>query len=315
MPIRMNNPARPIASTQHMRRFLLNTWSVHEAHTEAYVFLCALDRQTERLITRGLKVLDLVKTLRSELNGLKAGERDIFFCPHAFFESSRKEKYALPTRYLHCDIDDADPEAFMPPPSILWETSPGRFQGLWVVDQPIAPAVAQANSKRLTYAHHGDKNGHSITKLLRVPGSVNTKPQYELPSVRLLRFDGKAQVRLSDLETNMATKSIAPKLNIVQPDNPVSYAEVLAIWRKYRKKMNRVAAMLMKHRRVHKADDRSGTIYCIIVGLYEAGATIDEIARVVSVSPYFQSKHGSKWKVLEEEITRCIASAEAKNGQ
>lgn len=41
---------------------------------------------------------------------------DLYFCPNAFSEPSRRTEYALPSRYAWCDIDDADPAGYDPAP-------------------------------------------------------------------------------------------------------------------------------------------------------------------------------------------------------
>lgn len=110
---------------------------------------------------------------------------DLYFCPNAFSRKRRLSMYALRTPYAHCDIDLGDPAAFDPPPTILVETSPKRFQGIWEFVDAVEPRVAEAVSRAL--AQNGDPGGWSITKMLRVPGSFNHKDMYDLPVVSVVR--------------------------------------------------------------------------------------------------------------------------------
>ena len=110
---------------------------------------------------------------------------DLYYCPNAFSRKRRLGVFALPTPYAHCDIDAADPAAFDPLPTLLTETSPGRFQGIWEFSKTVEPTQAEAVSRAL--AQNGDRGGWSVTKMLRVPGSFNHKDMYDLPVVTVIR--------------------------------------------------------------------------------------------------------------------------------
>jgi hypothetical protein len=112
---------------------------------------------------------------------------DLYYCPNAFSRKRRLGMFALPTPYAHCDIDAADPDAFKPPPTILISTSPGRHQGIWEFATTVEPKVAEAVSRALTRRYGGDPGGWSATKMLRIPGSMNHKDEYDLPVVSVVR--------------------------------------------------------------------------------------------------------------------------------
>ena len=56
--------------------------------------------------------------------------------------------------------------------------------------------------------------------------------------------------------------------------------------------------------------DRSKQVYHMIAGLYEAGATLDEIAVCLWPNPYFVSKYGQDEDKLAEEIERITGKLE-----
>ncbi|QCI98803.1 hypothetical protein CFBP5473_13395 [Agrobacterium larrymoorei] len=114
---------------------------------------------------------------------------DQYFCPNSFSEERRKQLYALPTSFGWCDIDRSEPSIYEPVPSILWETSPQSYQGLWLWDRTHRATDAELFSKSLAYRHGGDNSGWSATKMLRIPGSVNHKPQYNEPFVKIIKSD------------------------------------------------------------------------------------------------------------------------------
>ncbi|NNU81057.1 hypothetical protein HMH01_11470 [Halovulum dunhuangense] len=196
-------------------------------------------------------------------------------------------------------MDDSDPDAYRPQPNHVWETSPNRFQALWLWDARHDIREAEAFSRALA-ARHGGDTGWSITKMMRVPGSINHKPKYDEPVVRLVsRNWRKTPKRPEPL----------PDIQRAEPEalamNPHAH-DRLAVLRKYRSKLDTSTRHLIRHNRV-MAPDRSSRIFAMVAGLYEAGATLDEIASVIWSSPYFRDKYGDDQNALEAEVSRIIA--------
>src|SRR3954468_22983759 len=57
--------------------------------------------------------------------------RNCYFCPLPFIKPRRDKAAVARSHYLWSDIDAADYHRC--PPSVLWESSPGRHQGLWLL--------------------------------------------------------------------------------------------------------------------------------------------------------------------------------------
>lgn len=112
-------------------------------------------------------------------------DKDIYFCPHGFMRRARqKEEAVLPTM-CWADLDYSDPRKLNPKPTIAFESSPGRFVGLWITNAPITESL----NRRLTYAVDADKGGWDVTQVLRFPGTTNYKYDSR-PKVRVLWDDG-----------------------------------------------------------------------------------------------------------------------------
>ena len=227
---------------------------------------------------------------------------DLYFCPNPFSEPRRKREYALPTRFAWCDIDDSNPEDYEPQPSLLWQTSPDRFQALWSWDTYHKPDEAERFSKALAYRHGGDRNGWTITKMLRLMGSVNHKPQYDEPYVPTVACDWtEIRARPLALKRDRAKlKSPLPEVNV----DPTKFDKAEVI-RKYRKDLHPKARTLMGSRKAYEPN-RSAQIFHMVAALHEAGACHDEIASVIWPNPYFVEKHGHDLGKLNEEITRVV---------
>ncbi len=237
---------------------------------------------------------------------------DLYFCPNAFSRKQRKACYAYPTPYAHVDIDDADPNGFDPVPNFLLQTSSGRYQGLWYTDTPVSAEVAEGRSKYLLRRFGGDQNGWSVTKYLRIPYTFNHKPQYRKPLVKILRslrkpIDNDAFPKMPTL-----LQCTAEQISRVDPTR----CQVAKVLRKFRGKLHPRVMALARSKHAYKTEsDRSKVIFEIVAGLYEAGATSDEIAAILWVNPYFRSKHGANRNALSDEISRITRKVDYKNEQ
>lgn len=230
-----------------------------------------------------------------------ADQFDIYFCPNAFAEPYRRAALALPSRFAWCDIDGADPDIYDPQPNILWETSPGRFQGLWLWRDLMSGEIAEQVSRNIWAKDGGDKGGWSITKMLRLPGTINHKPQYRKPIVTLQVCNLRPQ-KLSPSILSAGAKGRVLEAKSLQID-ALDPSEIM---RRYRRKIGLQAGTLMTAARVTRAD-RSGAVYMIVVSLFEAGAQDAEIAAVLLVNPFFTDKWGNDLAKAEEQISRIRA--------
>lgn len=100
---------------------------------------------------------------------------DLYFCPNAFSGAQRQKQLVLPSRLLYQDLDESDPRELPLEPELHWETSPGRWQAIWILDHPIEPQELAQLNRALNRACHADPGTWNLTRLLRVPGSWNAK--------------------------------------------------------------------------------------------------------------------------------------------
>ncbi|MGB3489831.1 MAG: DNA-primase RepB domain-containing protein [Xanthobacteraceae bacterium] len=224
---------------------------------------------------------------------------DLYYCPNAFSRRSRIAKFALPTKFAWCDIDSADPRRFNPPPTTLIETSPGRYQGLWRFMTSIEPDYAEAVSRHLTNTYDGDRGGWSITKMLRVPGTFNHKPDYDLPIIAVLE---NCAIPIAEWPSVDAEPRLESKILQIDPTTHNANRVI----RKYRRFLMPNRFRLMSDASV-RSHDRSRIVFMIVTALHNAGASPEEIASVLWVNPYFVSKHGRSLNALRAELSRIIS--------
>jgi hypothetical protein len=279
-------------------KFLTTLW---EYDNSAYTFIGTRigDRWQDHPITG-----NRCKRIEEILAAYSPRQYDIYFCPNAFRKPMRRKQYALPTRYAWCDIDDADLNRYDPQPNVLWRTSPGRHQGLWVWPDRAPGEIAEQYSRNIVYKDGGDTGGWSVTKFLRLPGTINRKPVYDLPHVQLLRFEADPQKLPSRLSKHVPTKSSCK----VQID--LSGIDAARVIKKYRATIGLQARILVTgDRMTHR--DRSAAIYMIVLAFIKAGATDSEIAAVLLSNIYFLDKHGLDQDTAEQEIGRIRSKVEA----
>ncbi len=298
-------PGRAVLQDQY--DFLCDLWHAPAmAGPDIFGNLCFRRKGTTKMI-------DKFVVMHGEINIdrlLRRYDRhrfDQYFSPNVYARPSRKVRAVQISTLGWCDVDEADPFAFDPKPSVVWQTSPGRTQALWFWDRPHTPTQASAFSKALTYRHGGDKGGSAPNKLLRLPGSFNHKPGYDTPFIPLVHFDPRPiKVRPQLLTEQDGSHGAEPQALDM---NPHAH-DRLAVWKKYRSKLGVSTSHLIRHNRV-LAPDRSNRIFAMVAGLHEAGATLDEIASVIWSSPYFRDKYGDDEEALETEVSRIIAKVEA----
>ena len=311
-------PVKPKQKFKQLRQGSSSVIAIAREQTDLLALLWQLDTRrpsfgcvsfrkagTQRFEDRFLCAADL-DYLPNLLLDFDRDKYDQYFCPNTFSRPSRQAEHVRKTRLAWCDIDEADPSAFNPKPSLLWRTSPGRTQAIWFWDKSYSAFQAAQYSKSLTYQFGGDKGGWNANKLLRLPGSVNHKTGYDKPKVTLLSANFKPlKTHPKATGTGAAIRSVA--LTEVDPFR----SDADAVLRKLGSKLDRVARLLARHKTV-RMQDRSKQIYFMIAGLHKAGASPDEIACVVWNSAYFQSKYPDDQRALQLEVGRVIAKLESE---
>jgi len=161
--------------------FLLAVWKIHCQEGD---FVCLSSKKGKTWVDYCFPFNgELSESITNWLS--KHEDKNLYFCPLPFSEPRRAKPSVVRSRMLWSDIDGADPHKVEP--SILWESSPGRHQGLWVLPQEADPSVAAEQSRQLAYYIGADRGGWDLTQVLRIPGTINYKyPDH--PVVKLLYF-------------------------------------------------------------------------------------------------------------------------------
>lgn len=244
------------------------------------------------------------------------GEYDIYFCPMFFAQPKRQKEYVDICTCAWADLDSCDPKYLRLPPTLVVETSPGRWQAYWDFAVPVDPAQAEDVSRRIAYAHEdqgADKSGWDLTQLMRVPATTNFKYQeaYGYPSVRL------AHAELTNVYSPEDFVDIYPQVkgyeyaDIPLPDDedlPEKNAEELLIEKKYR--LTPTVARLFQE---EPDEDWSRALWQLEHLLYEGGLTREEayvVCREAACNKY--RRDGRPETLLWKEICRVYNKRDAE---
>jgi hypothetical protein len=100
---------------------------------------------------------------------------DLYFCPNTFEDAVRQKELTLPSIWLYQDLDEITPLECPMFPTLWWETSPARYQGMWLLDSHMKRARHERLNRALNRASNADPGTWNLTRMLRVPGSWNGK--------------------------------------------------------------------------------------------------------------------------------------------
>lgn len=224
-----------------------------------------------------------------------------------FEEPLRREDLAMTEHALWADLDSVDPSTLDEyPPTIAWQTSPNSYQALWIAAQGdfLGASWAGNENQRMTYMTGADSGGWFSTKLLRVPGTYNYKPDYQRPGKppprgKLLWHDGPAyapgdfsELPPVDGPDNVLTDALEADIDAVDRHEVIS---------RVRLKMTKRSRDMLTAREV--SGDRSDQLWYLIRCLADVGCSVAEIVAVVRETVW------NKFRDRNDEIKRLMLEA------
>jgi hypothetical protein len=155
---------------------------------------------------------------------------DVYFSPILFHEQRRIRENAKEVSVVYADADACPPEKFLIKPSISVQTSPDRWHCYWMLEKAHEPHVIATMSKRVAYAHKNDGcdlSGWNPTKLLRVPGTQNTK--YENQSYVVVGSTSGEVYTLDELDQSYGATEIEAINEVSLQPMPAQSADIVNI--------------------------------------------------------------------------------------
>lgn len=219
--------------------------------------------------------------------------RNVWFGINLLKTKFRKKEVCLPANLIWADLDDCDPDSTQPLPQVVIESSPGRYQAIWRVDEELDPYIAEDYSRRIygRYRENGVDSGWALTKLLRIPFTRNVKAIYpDHPPVKLLR--AVKDLLSTELFDAIVTQASTPEDIELEKSIPelLDAEEIIA-----------KNAVRLKHKGFDSiwayeptaTDDWSRLLWRLMLICFESGLTKEEtftVANASSVNKYARDK-------------------------
>ncbi|WP_176251157.1 DNA-primase RepB domain-containing protein [Sulfitobacter sp. HGT1] len=291
-------------------KFLRRIWLAHE---KGYVCIAVRNSVTGKWNEVFLPTGASSSRIQQSLEGYDPKAWDIYYCPNAFSEKKRKAKYGLRTRYAWADCDAYHPNGYKPEPSIIVETSKASYQALWLFDIALKAPVAEAYSNKFVCDFGGDKGGHSVTKLLRVPATRNNKPERNGDLVNLLKSDlspiPRPKVWMLEISASLPRGS---RKRRTRGTTSLSAQKIIAKYGRYVPPS--ILVLAAAEDISPKWPDRSKAIYLLVTAFHNARAKPAELVKLLLSNPYFVNKHGSNADTAWDEVNRIISKRGGQNG-
>lgn len=235
---------------------------------------------------------------------------DMWYCPHVFGKQQRNKQYVLATPSAWSDLDECEPENLLLTPNITVESSPGRYQALWLFAEQVDPFQAEQFSKRIAYFHSedgADKSGWDLTQLLRIPYTFNFKRSQDAPD-QVVIVGTKPDHLYTAAEFSVYPPiSDEALLSIPLPDD-VDKLNPHDILNKRRNVITPIAWHYIDH---EPKNDWSSALWALENALIESGLSREEvfvIAREAKCNKY--ERDGRSDMLLWREVCRAFSQAE-----
>lgn len=236
---------------------------------------------------------------------------DLYWCPSIFEKKVRRIDYAGDEHALWADLDTVDPNGIDPDyrPTVAWESSPGRYQALWLITGgDIQGASWPGNeNQKLTYYLEADPSGWDTTQLLRIPGWDNHKPEYKdanggkpVPG-QLLWHNGRRYLA-DDFDSLPEVRGQVGNIETDALEEAINGVDRLAIWGNVRLKVSKDVRELVAARSTG-GSDRSDKLWQIERDLADAGCTVPEIVAIVRETIW------NKFAGRNDELRRLVTEA------
>lgn len=245
---------------------------------------------------------------------------DLYWCPNLFEGPERKSELAMDEYAMWADLDEADPQILQDNedfrPTVAWESSPGRYQGLWLGNPDVGDFQGASwpgnENQRLTYLLGADKSGWDTTQLLRIPGWPNWKPEHRVkgkPQMGRLLWDQGPRYSMEDFKGLPEVRGALTqdKLGDIL-ESEIDNLDRTKIIARIKLKLNQGARDLLNSRTADgPKGSRGDNLWYLIRCLADAGCTVQEIVAVVRPSVWnkFEGRH-DELKRLITEATKAI---------
>lgn len=223
---------------------------------------------------------------------------DLYICFTPCEGKQRKKPNAKDSFVIAQDIDGVPiPEDL--PPSYYWQTSPGKYQGVWILDNAVTPQEHETICRKLVKKYNFDPCGSDIVHFYRIPSTRNHKYASSF-AVSGMKGDGKVY-RKRDIIKHL--KDVDINTSIVTNNELIEYKEYdleeLLLNYSVKQAFNNILG-----------SDRSEWAWNIEQKMIINGASKEEVKFVLLNAPDVMAKFTKK--TVDAEVNRVFAKVEAE---
>lgn len=198
---------------------------------------------------------------------------DVWFSAMLFNQKDRHSENSTVTQAVYMDADECHPSRFRVKPSYSIQTSEGHWQCFWLLDQPYPAADVSNVGHKIAVAHKPDgcdQSGWISSKMMRVPGTTNTK--YDIPY----------RVRFSDEHSSLAVHTLEDLDNAYDDINVERAIEVNSAVPKRLPKVTEALENFppelwhLYEDDVPEGGSWSSRMWALLMGLFQTGYTPEE---------------------------------------
>lgn len=207
---------------------------------------------------------------------------DVYFSAHLFDRQSSLKQYALPSKTVQADLDNAEIADLPVLPTVLVKTSPMRHQAFWVMSQTMLPSDLEDIARRVAYGiRECDRTGWPIGHRMRLPNTFNFKymtPQaVEIAGIALQELDPEVFNNFPQLAIDVA-RATADLEWIAQEHTELDVGP---------RELLNAANVSAKIRSAydHPARDRSAALWALMCEGFRVGLTREQVYWLAYNSP------------------------------
>ena len=232
--------------------------------------------------------------------------RDVYFSLAVQKQPERNEN-VVNLNMLWADLDKRPGRVPMtkirPKPTMLWESSPGNYQAVWLLNESLDNEQFNKINRELTYKLGADKGCWNISRVFRVPGSINFKRSAEGEQGKVIQ----ATRVIHSVHSFIHTKGAEVVIGDVEDEPELDIRELLY---PYKKKIVARAWELLNTpmSEATRDRDRSARLWELQRLLEEAKVPKDKIRLVLEQSVW------NKFAGRHDETTRLDNQIEKTDG-
>lgn len=237
-----------------------------------------------------------VKHIGSQVKALR-DKYDLYLSFTPTGGKERKKTNAQDTYIIAQDIDGAPIPTDLTP-SYYWETSPNKYQGVWVLDNKVNPQEHEILCRKLVKKYGFDPCGVDIVHLYRIPSTVNHKYATDF-KVSGLQGEGTVY-RKRDFMKHLEDVDISSRAVVEHEDIEYLNIDLDAVLEEYN---------AFKEFTHELAVDRSEWAWRLEQKMIMNGASKEEVKFVLLNAPDGKAKFTEE--TVDAEVNRAFAKSES----